>query len=336
MKKSFKKVLSFSILTLVLLVSTAALCFALYFVKPTFGGLHKNFLNFFLDVFKGKFVFAPFALATYIAPCVILLWILIWFILGLCKKRFISFAYLLGGILLAGILAFDLYLFANDKYFFTFIKDIKTNLVGFILVIVLSVFAIATLAFSIVLCVQHLRFAYAKEPVAQIEEKPAEEVSVAEEEKPEPVVETVNEEIDAPAEVEPVVEEKPVQKVEPRKRVVLIKKVELKQVKPAPKKVAPVAKAKVVAQPKKEPVVAPKPVAKPAPAKVEEKPGSGKVYHVSQHPSTNKWQVKLAKGEKALKLFNTQAEAIEYAKEVAEMQQGSIRVHSLNGRIRKI
>ncbi len=62
---------------------------------------------------------------------------------------------------------------------------------------------------------------------------------------------------------------------------------------------------------------------------------SGKVYHISQHPSTNKWQVKLAKGEKALKLFDTQAEAINYAKEIAANQGGSIRVHSREGKIRK-
>lgn len=62
---------------------------------------------------------------------------------------------------------------------------------------------------------------------------------------------------------------------------------------------------------------------------------SGKVYHISQHPSTNKWQVKLAKGEKALKLFDTQAEAINYAKEIATNQGGSIRVHSREGKIRK-
>lgn len=62
---------------------------------------------------------------------------------------------------------------------------------------------------------------------------------------------------------------------------------------------------------------------------------SGKVYHISQHPTSNKWQVKLAKGEKALKLFDTQAEAINYAKEVASNQGGSIRVHSREGKIRK-
>ena len=61
---------------------------------------------------------------------------------------------------------------------------------------------------------------------------------------------------------------------------------------------------------------------------------TNKVYHISQHPTTNKWQVKLAKGEKALKLFDTQAEALAYAKEVAKNQGGSIRLHSRKGKIR--
>ena len=61
---------------------------------------------------------------------------------------------------------------------------------------------------------------------------------------------------------------------------------------------------------------------------------NAKTYHVSQHPTTNKWQVKLAKGEKALKLFNTQAEALAYAKTVAKKQGGSVRLHSRKGKMR--
>ena len=40
-------------------------------------------------------------------------------------------------------------------------------------------------------------------------------------------------------------------------------------------------------------------------------------------------------GQKAIKLFNTQAEAIVFAKKLAKSQEGSIRVHSVKGRIRK-
>ena len=39
--------------------------------------------------------------------------------------------------------------------------------------------------------------------------------------------------------------------------------------------------------------------------------------------------------EKALKIFKTQKEAIDYAKGVAKNQEGSIRVHSKAGKLRK-
>lgn len=68
--------------------------------------------------------------------------------------------------------------------------------------------------------------------------------------------------------------------------------------------------------------------------KVETKKPSAKTYHISKHPS-GKWQIKLAGGEKAIKLYNTQAEAIEAAKSLADNQDGSIRVHSLKGKMRK-
>ena len=48
------------------------------------------------------------------------------------------------------------------------------------------------------------------------------------------------------------------------------------------------------------------------------------------------WQVKFAKGLKAIKLFKTQQEAIDFAKESAEKNGASIRLHGVNGKIRKI
>ena len=59
-----------------------------------------------------------------------------------------------------------------------------------------------------------------------------------------------------------------------------------------------------------------------------------RIYHVSKRQD-KKWQVKFANGQKAIKLFDTQAEAIVFAKQLAKSQEGSIRVHSLKGRIRK-
>lgn len=57
-------------------------------------------------------------------------------------------------------------------------------------------------------------------------------------------------------------------------------------------------------------------------------------YHVSKREDC-KWQVKFAGGEKAIKLFSTQAEAIAYAKKLAENQEGSISIHKKDGKMRK-
>ena len=46
-------------------------------------------------------------------------------------------------------------------------------------------------------------------------------------------------------------------------------------------------------------------------------------------------QVKFAGGEKAIKLFGTQAEAIAYAKKLAVNQEGSISIHKKDGKLRK-
>jgi hypothetical protein len=70
---------------------------------------------------------------------------------------------------------------------------------------------------------------------------------------------------------------------------------------------------------------------KPEPKKEE----GAKTYHIAKRASDGKWQVKLANGQIAIKLFDTQAEAIDYAKNMAGNQKGSIRVHSLKGKMRK-
>lgn len=59
-----------------------------------------------------------------------------------------------------------------------------------------------------------------------------------------------------------------------------------------------------------------------------------RIYHISKRED-KKWQVKFANGTRAIKLFPTQAEAIVFAKKLAKSQEGSIRVHSVKGRIRK-
>ena len=60
------------------------------------------------------------------------------------------------------------------------------------------------------------------------------------------------------------------------------------------------------------------------------------VYHVTRRKEDGKWQVKYAKGAKALKLFDTQAEAAAYARKIADNRGGSVVVHKVTGQIRKV
>ena len=100
-----------------------------------------------------------------------------------------------------------------------------------------------------------------------------------------------------------------------------------KAAKPAPKKAEPKKAAKPAAKP-----AAKKSAAKPAPKKAEpkkEKP-SHRNYHVVKR-ADGKWEVKFAGGEKAIKLFATQKEAIEYTKKMADNQGGVMLVHNSKG-----
>lgn len=61
-----------------------------------------------------------------------------------------------------------------------------------------------------------------------------------------------------------------------------------------------------------------------------------RVYHIARSKFVSRhWQVKLAGGEKAIKIFDTQKEAIDYAKKLVRSQGGSIRIHSMKGQLRK-
>ena len=149
------------------------------------------------------------------------------------------------------------------------------------------------------------------------ETETVEQATVVEEpqEQPQEVVqEEQQEENSAPAEEEKPVEE-PVP-VEPKK----------KEKKPSDK-------------PKKEKAATPKkakatPKAKPKPD--EEKPTDKKevkyrTYHVNKRKEDGKWTVKYAGGEKVIKLFDTQKEALEYAKKMADNQGGTVLVHASKG-----
>lgn len=95
--------------------------------------------------------------------------------------------------------------------------------------------------------------------------------------------------------------------------------------KPAAKKAVPSKKA----APKKE-------VKKPAPKKAPAKKAAKKeevnfrTYHLVKRDD-GKWEVKFAGGQKAIKLFATQKEALEYSKKMANNQDAKVLVHNSKG-----
>ena len=55
-----------------------------------------------------------------------------------------------------------------------------------------------------------------------------------------------------------------------------------------------------------------------------------RVYHVAKRED-GMWAVKFAGGDKAIKLFKTQAEAVTFTKEMAKNQDGKMLVHNSKG-----
>ena len=107
---------------------------------------------------------------------------------------------------------------------------------------------------------------------------------------------------------------KPAKKSEPKQE----KKEE--KAKPEPVKEKPVKKEEAEKAPVKKA------------SKQEEKKDVGfRVYHVNKRKEDGKWTVKYAGGEKVIKLFDTQKEALEYANQMAKNQDGTVLVHASKG-----
>lgn len=202
------------------------------------------------------------------------------------------------------------------------------------------VIAAVVLILIIVIAVVAAKAHRAKKEQTEEEElsAPAEEVQ--------PVAEPVQDEEAAPAPVkeEPAPAEKTVQE-EPAKPA------------PAP---APAQKAPAQQKPVQQKAEQAKPAAaKPAPAakpvqkaekpseQSEEQPAAQsayvpqaaaqtKVYHITKRKSDGKWQVKFNNGKKAIKLFDTQNQAIDYAKALAQNQEAGIMIHKEDGTFRKL
>jgi len=84
--------------------------------------------------------------------------------------------------------------------------------------------------------------------------------------------------------------------------------------------------------PEEEKVEKERPIA--AETEVVDNPKAARTYHITKNPE-GKWQVRLAGGERAIRLFDTQKEAIIFANRLVKTRGGSIRVHAVNGKIRK-
>ena len=56
------------------------------------------------------------------------------------------------------------------------------------------------------------------------------------------------------------------------------------------------------------------------------------VYHLKKRPSEGKWEVLRKGGAKAIKLFDTKAEAEVYCNAMAENQGGTVLVHASKGK----
>ncbi len=93
---------------------------------------------------------------------------------------------------------------------------------------------------------------------------------------------------------------------------------------------------------KKEVDAPPKKVAKKEEPKVQQKVEDSKnpKYHVAQNKDAKsnyykQWRVRKEGSSKTIKYFDTQAEAIKYAEELADKNDTSVVIHKLDGSIRK-
>ena len=188
------------------------------------------------------------------------------------------------------------------------------------------VIAAVVLILIIVIAVVAAKAHRAKKEQTEEEElsAPAEEVQ--------PVTEPVQDEEAAPVTVkeEPAPADAPAQKAPAQQKPVQQK---AEQAKPAAAKPAPAAKPVQKAEKPSE-----QPEEQPAAqsAYVPQAAAQTKVYHITKRKSDGKWQVKFNNGKKAIKLFDTQNQAIDYAKALAQNQEAGIMIHKEDGTFRKL
>lgn len=219
-------------------------------------------------------------------------------------------------------------------------------------VIIVGIFCLL-MAIVIITCVKKPKTDDEPEPVLMDGEAAAEtdvKKTVADERKEEAKETAEDKEIKAEkveepvyAEPEPVLVEEPVQPINEEKPVkkTAVKKETAKKTAPAQKtekKTAskPAEKKTASAQKTAEKKTGAAKTSPKAETVKTAKDDDNKVYHISKRKEDKKWQVKAEGSSKALKLFFTQEEAIDYAKSVAGNQEGRIVIHKEDGGFRKL
>lgn len=316
MSKIEKFVKSFGIVCLILFLLSIGLAIFINLFEGPLKLSIVQYFNFFLD-FNGSF--SNLNILSVIALIVLLfgtIFSVLWLILLLIKKHFIVFAYFIGEIIISLLFSYCFLLYADfaiDGTSFNYFKEVTDlaksgEVVGLVLIITFLFLTSLTFCFSFVHGILTIVYAYEQKECCHCCEHERETKEVA-------------------AKDEALKEEKETLKKE--ERILLVKPRSVKENEVKTSSISESSKKKTHDENEKV-------SDKIKESSNEETIRTVRVYHISHHPTEDKWQVKLAKGEKAIKLFDTQLEAIEYAKELSKNQGGSIRLHSVAGRIRKI
>lgn len=303
--------------------------------------LKGSFFNYFTSALTDSFSYAfgftniYFSIPVFVGMLGLVV-ALLWLILSLCRCRWFSVI----PSVLYGIVAL-FFMTIGSEFIATSINSAIGGVVPDIAVMVSAGLYLIALIFGLVfffieICSKRvLKTAPVVENIAPVEESKPEEVK--EEVKPEePKVEEAKEELqeevneEKPQEEVPqeeVKEEKP-QEEEHKKVIEAIKKEE---------EAAPIRKTRTISKAEIAQASERKDNRRTQTIILTNEDGESyaKALHVSRRPELNKWQVKATGSDKALKLFDTQKEAIDYAEGVARRQNISVRVHSRGGKIRK-
>lgn len=216
--------------------------------------------------------------------------------------------------------------------------------------IVIAVVAVAAIVAVVVLIKAHRTQRMDEEPAATESgqsadvDAPAETVAAPSQEKTQPVKDSV---VPLESSAQNVGTEKAVKADDERTEDTQLKSDKSRTAQKSGAKTNVAAKSEKADAPKSDKSGAVQPKSQPAPAKEEPKaadsapaeaakPAGPKVYHITKRVSDGKWQIKFNKGKKAIKLFDTQAQAIDYAKALAQNQEASIMIHKEDGSFRKL